>query len=361
MGTITATYSFEKISWDIMRPLPPTPRGHQYILVVTDLFTKWVEAFPFPNTTANTLATILMNEIVCRFGVPAHLHSDQGANLHSAVVQKLCQLLGIHSTRTSAYHPEGNGQVERFNQTLEAMLAKMINDSDQHDWDLYLPKALMAYRTSLHEATGFTPYHLVFGHSPKLPIDVMLGRVSNPVVQSFPQFVQQTHIYLKEAYNVAQQQLSRQYLRRKGMHDSVGTASEIHIGDVIWLYTPVVKQGNTKKFSSFWRGPYTVIDKSGPVNYKVQLIGGTQTLLVHRNRIKPCYNACNHYSTVSPASPQNNHTATTTSLPLSAQDMDAGIAGYTTTTIETAASPSISARPARTHRLPARLADYVLS
>ena len=166
------------------------------------------------------------------------------------------------------------------------MLAKMINDSDQHDWDLYLPKALMPYRTSLHKATGFTPYHLVFGHSPKLPIDVMLVRVSNPVVQSFPQFVQQMHRYLKEAYNVAQQQLSRQYLRRKGTHDSVGTASEIQIGNVIWLYTPVVKQGNTKNFSSFWKGLYTVIDKSGSVNYKVQLIGGTQTLLVHRNRIK---------------------------------------------------------------------------
>ena len=93
------------------------------------------------------------------------------------------------------------------------MLAEMINDSNQHDWDLYLSKALMAYHTSLHEATGFTPYHLVFGHSPQLPIDVMLGRVSNPVVQSFPQFVQQMHRYLKEAYNVAQQQLSRQYLR----------------------------------------------------------------------------------------------------------------------------------------------------
>ena len=194
MGTITATYPSEKISWNIMGPLPPTTHGHQYILVVTDLFTKCVEAFPLPNTTANTLGTILMNEVIYCFGVPAHLHSDQGANLHSAAVQKLCHLLGIHSTRTSAYHPECNGQVKRFNQTLETILAKIISDSDQHDWGLYLPKALIVYLTFLHEATGFTPYHLVFGHSPQLPIDVMLGRVSNPVVQSFSQFLQQTQI-----------------------------------------------------------------------------------------------------------------------------------------------------------------------
>lgn len=89
------------------------------------------------------------------------LHSDQGANLCSAMVQELCHLLGI--TKSSAYHPEGNGQVERFNRTVEAMLAKVI-DEHQFNWDLYLPKALFAYRTSLH-VTGFTPFHLTFGCS----------------------------------------------------------------------------------------------------------------------------------------------------------------------------------------------------
>ena len=102
-----------------MGPLPLTSRGNQYMLVVTDLFTKWVEAFPLADTTATTLATILMNNIVCRYGVPAYLHSDQGANLCSTVVQELCRLLGIHHTRTSAYHPKDNGQVERMNRTIE--------------------------------------------------------------------------------------------------------------------------------------------------------------------------------------------------------------------------------------------------
>lgn len=153
-----------------MGPLPVTPQGNQYILVVTDLFTKWVEAFLLVDTTATTLATILMNDIVCRYGVPTYLHSDQGANLCSAVVQKFCCLFGIHSTRTSAYHPKGNGQVEWFNHTVEAMLAKIIGD--QQNWDLYLPKALLAY-TFVHEVTGFTPYYLVFGHFPQLLNDVM--------------------------------------------------------------------------------------------------------------------------------------------------------------------------------------------
>ena len=133
LGTICASRLFEKLSWDITGPLPTSAQGNKYILVVTDLFTKWVEAFPLKDVTSTTLATIMLNEIVCRYGVPSTIHSDQGANLCSAIVQSLCQMLRIVTTRTSAYHPEGNGQVERFNRTLEAILAKMV-ERDQHNW-----------------------------------------------------------------------------------------------------------------------------------------------------------------------------------------------------------------------------------
>ena len=85
-----------------MGPLPTLAQGNKYILVVTDLFTKWVEAFPLKDVTSTTLATIMLNEIVCRYGVPSTIHSDQGANFCSAIVQSLCQMLGIVTTRTSA-------------------------------------------------------------------------------------------------------------------------------------------------------------------------------------------------------------------------------------------------------------------
>lgn len=81
LGTIQAEYPFQKLSWDIMGPLPASSKGHKYILVVTDLFTKWVEAFPLRSTESTTLAAVLVDEIVCRYGVPHGIHSDQGANL----------------------------------------------------------------------------------------------------------------------------------------------------------------------------------------------------------------------------------------------------------------------------------------
>ena len=121
LGTITSTYPFQKISWDIMGPLPVTKKGSKYILVNTNLFSKWVEAFPLNSTNSVTLAEILTDTVICRYGVPEVIHSDQGANFVSEVIQTLCLNLGITRTQTTAYHAQGNGQVEQFNRTLESI------------------------------------------------------------------------------------------------------------------------------------------------------------------------------------------------------------------------------------------------
>ena len=147
LGLIKCGYPFDVISWDIMGPLPTSTKGNKYILVVTDLFSKWVEAFPLVATDSETLASVLVDEVVCRYGVPHVLHSDQGANLNSQVIVALCKLLGINKTRTTAYRPQANGQVERFNRTLEAILSKVVSEN-QKDWGSHIPKALFAYRTA---------------------------------------------------------------------------------------------------------------------------------------------------------------------------------------------------------------------
>ena len=349
LGTITASRPFEKLLWDIMGPLPMSSQGNKYILVITDLFTKWVEAFPLKDTTATTLATIMLNEVVCRYGVPTSLHSDQGANLCSSVVYSLCELLGIATTRTSAYHPQGNGQVERFNRTLQSILAKTV-DANQDTWDSQLPKALFAYRTAVHDTTGFTPFHLTFARSPQLPVDVMLGRILPAKSRSYPQFVQEAHKQMKSSCNIAQEHLRAQHLWNKQIYDKDNTAVQFCVGDRVWLYTPVVSKGKTKKFTSFWKGPYTIVDKPGKVDYKIQLIGGTQTIIVHRNRLKLCYTPpqpTNAGSSKSPF-PSDSHDTLPTPSP------DLAIGGYTT--LDLAVPDS---RPARNRRPPSRFNDYI--
>ena len=190
LGTIKSEYPFQRLSWDIMGPLPAMSCGNKYILVVTDLFSKWVEAFPLAVTDSITLARILTDEVICRYGVPESLHSDQGANFVSEVMQSLCTQLGIKRTQTSAYHPEGNGQVERFNRTLEAMLSRVVEEH-QKDWDCHLQKVLFAFRTAVHESTGYTPLFVMSGRSPNLPIDVLLGRAQTQG-QERPDYVRKT-------------------------------------------------------------------------------------------------------------------------------------------------------------------------
>ena len=282
-----SNYPFEKLSWDIMGPLPTSSCGNKYILVVTDLFTKWVEAFPLAKTDSVTLAKVLVNEIVCRYGVPRYLHSDQGANLVSEVIKSLCAALGINRTQTTAYHPEGNGQVERFNRTLESMLAKVIADH-QRDWDEHIQNALFAYRTAIHDSTGYTPFLVMFGRSPTLPIDMMLGQGEEQ--KELPSYVQRLQQSLRAAFASVRKHLDVAHQRQKQEADKLSTGEgQLQVGDRVWLYVPAVKTGTTRKLASLWRGPYTVVDKLSSVNYKIQIIGGAKCQIVHRNRLKLCY------------------------------------------------------------------------
>ena len=117
--SITFGCNKTRIGTDILGPLPETPRGNKYILVVTDYFTKWVEVFAVPDQTAVTCAEKILNEVVARFGTPLSLHSDQGRNYESVLFAELCVLLEIRKTRTSPGNPRCNGLTERFNRTLE--------------------------------------------------------------------------------------------------------------------------------------------------------------------------------------------------------------------------------------------------
>ncbi len=146
----------ERIATDILGPLPTTKSGNKYILVVSDYFNRWAEAYSLPNQEASTIARILVDEWISRFGAPQSLHSDQGRNFESTLFVEMCQLLSIEKTRTTPYHPQSDGLVERLNRTLLTMLS--IRACEKQDkWDEHLPLIMMAYRTSVHETTGFTP------------------------------------------------------------------------------------------------------------------------------------------------------------------------------------------------------------
>ena len=103
---------------DIVGPFSPVQSGNNYVLVVSDYFTNWMEAFAIPNQEAVTVAEKLVEEVLCRFSIPEQLHSDQGRQFEGKLMQEVCKLLHINKTRTTAYHPQSDGVVERLNRTL---------------------------------------------------------------------------------------------------------------------------------------------------------------------------------------------------------------------------------------------------
>ena len=109
-----------------------------------------------------------MNEVISRFGAPERIHTDQGQNFEAQLFKEMCHLFSIEKTRTMPYHPQSDGMVERMNRTIKDMLAKYVAKR-QRDWDVHLPMVMMAYQSSVHSSTKYTPYYLLFGHEVRLP------------------------------------------------------------------------------------------------------------------------------------------------------------------------------------------------
>ena len=127
----------ECIAIDIMGPLPVTEKGNQYIMVVGDYFSKWTEAYPLPDHTAQTVADTLVCEFICRFGTLTRIHTDQGREFESHLFERMCELFEIDKSRTTPFHPQSDGMVERYNRTLQQMLAMFVNQH-KDDWDDHL-------------------------------------------------------------------------------------------------------------------------------------------------------------------------------------------------------------------------------
>ena len=112
----------------------------RYVIVFLDYLTKWVKGYAAPDQTSETIATLLVNEVVCRHGIPKVLISDRGSNLLSALMREVCALTGIKKINTTAYHPQADGLVENYNRTLKAKHSEVHNTN----WDEHLPKLLFA-------------------------------------------------------------------------------------------------------------------------------------------------------------------------------------------------------------------------
>ena len=169
---------FHKVSMDVNTMNPRTPRGNIKVLVITDWLTKWAEVYAIRDETADTIAGCFI-DFVSRHGCPAEVLTDQGRNFESRLMKKILKDLGLDKLRTTAYHPQTNTAVERFNDTLNNML-KVFENGNCDTWDLLLPQIVFAYRTAYHSTIKMSPFEALYGRKPILPGRLLLGPESFP-------------------------------------------------------------------------------------------------------------------------------------------------------------------------------------
>ncbi|CAH8445461.1 unnamed protein product [Dicrocoelium dendriticum] len=278
----------QRIGVDIIGPLPITKSGNCFILVMIDYFTKWCEAIPIRCQNASTVASTIVNEWVARYGAPISLHSDQGAAFESHLMQEMCRLLAIKKTRTTPYHPQGNGLVERTNRTIKAILQSFVERHQSNQWDEALPQCMLAYRASVHSTTGYSPAYLTLSREIRLPLE-LLSPVCPVEAYSLSEYVRITRERVRVAFQSVQEHMNRAQHSQKEYYDRQSRGPEYRKGDRVWLHRPRPPAGAPGKFHREWQGPYEIVFVRSPTVYVLRNVTdpSADVLTVHYNQLKP--------------------------------------------------------------------------
>lgn len=262
---------------DLTGPFPITPRGNTQILVVADHFTRWVDAIPIKDGSAETVARALEERVFAYLGIPEEIHSDQGRQFESRVMEECCRLWGCQKSRTAPYHPQGNSVVERLNKTLGNSLRSLLLHRDQHDWDLLLPQIMRTLRATPHTVTGETANYLMLGHETRLP-DQLLTILDEDGVKPVSTYAAELEARLRD---VGERLRAQQIQVRQ---EDTDDPSLYLPGDVVWLRSYYRKKGVNPKLSAKYVGPYTIKEVLPYHTYKVEKDG--KTTIQHEARIR---------------------------------------------------------------------------
>ena len=269
---------WQTMAMDIVGPLTQTEKGNCYILVMGEYLTRFIITAPMQNQTADTVARTFIKSVVLQYGVPEKVLTDQGTNFLSQTMDNLYAQLGIERLRTSAYRPNCDGMIERFNRTVGDMLASYV--SKQPDkWDEFLPYATFAYNTAVHASTGHTPFYLMFGREAREPNDLLPPTRLLLITDENNIFTQMWH----DAMEIAKDTLKEVKERQKFYYDRDTRIVAYKIGDKILLKEMHNAPG---KFNMRWEGPYVVKEKKSDVNYKIESLDKKRIFITHVYRMK---------------------------------------------------------------------------
>ena len=269
--------------------LEPCKGQVENVLVVTDHFTRYAQAFPTKSQTAKVTAKVLWHNFICHYGFPEKFISDQGRNFESQLIADLCKLAKVKKIRTSPYHPMTNGQCERFNRTLCDMLGTLETE-EKADWKAFLHTLTHAYNCTRNSSTGFSPFYLMFGRHPRLPVDVAFGihRIGEGVTFSTSKYVDWLQRHLAHAYEKAKTFADKESDRQKALFDRKSKDLRLEPGDLCLVRKTAWKSRH--KIQNRWEDDDYIIISQPNCDIPVFVVRNTKTdqeKTLHRNLLLP--------------------------------------------------------------------------
>ena len=274
---------FSRILIDCVGPLPRTKSGNEYLLTIMCTSTRFPEAIPLRNIKTKSRVKALI-KFFTFVGLPKSVQSDQGSNFMSGIFQQVMHELGIKQYRSSAYHPESQGALERFHQTLKNMIRSYYFDTVK-DWDEGIHLLLFAVRASVQESLGFSPFELVFGHSVRGPLKLLketfLSNDETPL--NLLQYVSDFRNRLSRACEVARSNLKKSQGKMKARYDNHVIDKKFKPGDKVLALLPIPG----RPLQARYFGPYTIDKKTSDLNYIINTPGRRKNKqLCHVNMLK---------------------------------------------------------------------------
>lgn len=227
--------------------------------------------------TSLSIADAFLKNFICRFGAPKSLLTDQGSNFLSSLMKNLAKKFNIKQYKTTAYHPQSNGSIERSHHVLSEYLK--LHASNTRDWDNWLELAMFSYNTSTHEGTQYTPHELVFGKIARQPS-------ANPPIEenmdlTYLEYLVDLYTKIRDVQELARENLINSKIKYKRYYDRKLNAKSFKVGDPIFL----LREPKSGKFADQYEGPYEIIEILRNNNVKIKL-SNTRTKIVHMDKIR---------------------------------------------------------------------------
>ena len=269
----------DKIALDIFGPLPTTPRGNKYILSIQDRLTRYTTLIPLESETSTAIVEALIEQYIYIYGSPKTILTDQGSNFLSELMDQFEKALKIKHIKTTAFHPQSNGNIERMHSTLNNLIKTSMAEN-QNNWDENLKYVTFAINSTVNQTTGFTPFELTFGRLPNIP-----SQIENSPNLTHQDLIRKWRKKHEENIRKAKERIQVELEKTKKRLDEGITRTHP-------LYKPgnlvkILNDTKQNKLEQSWKGPYEVIDYLDNNNLRIR--NKDKILRVHIDQCMPYF------------------------------------------------------------------------